>query len=113
MLQPFPRPKKAGGIFLSSPPAPRLYNHRMQTDQQLLTAFVTQHSNAAFSELVERHKDWIYSLCQRRLRASIGGTAGSLPEDATQAVFIALARKAPSLLNHTTLAAWLYQAARF
>lgn len=76
-------------------------------DRQLLQEFVRQGSQRAFSQLVERHKDWLYSACLRRLRDP------SLAEDATQAVFVALARKAPKLLNVTALSPWLHQTAKY
>jgi RNA polymerase sigma factor (sigma-70 family) len=76
-------------------------------DRELLRQFVEQNSQVAFSEVVRRHTDWLYAVCCRRI-----GDA-SLAEDAIQAVFLALARKAPSLTNQTTLSPWLYQAAKF
>ena len=76
-------------------------------DQQLLHQFVHDRSQQAFRELVQRHTDWLYSVCLRRLRDP------SLAEDATQAIFLALARKAPALLHHPTLSLWLHQAAKF
>lgn len=76
-------------------------------DHQLLSAYVTERSEAAFAQLVERHRDWVYSTCLRRLANA------HQAEDAAQAVFIALAQKGPTLLRHAHLAGWLYQAARF
>ncbi len=76
-------------------------------DGPLLQKFVREKSQAAFGELVGRHSHWVYSVCRRRL-----GDA-ALAEDATQAVFLALARKAPRLVKQKTISPWLYQAARF
>ena len=76
-------------------------------DQQLLHQFVTQHSQPAFRQLVERHTLWLYSVCLRRLRDP------ALAEDATQAIFLALAQKAPALLHEPTLSPWLHQVAKF
>src|SRR3954471_22930661 len=80
---------------------------RMTPDRQLLQEFVRQQSQAAFRQLVERHSHWLYSVCVRRL----GDSASA--EDATQAVFLALAQHAPSLSNEPTISPWLHQAARF
>ena len=77
------------------------------TDQQLLLDFVTSQSQPAFRQLVERHTPWLYSACLRRLRDP------ALAEDATQAVFLALAQKAPALLHEPTLSPWLHQVAKY
>lgn len=79
----------------------------MPYDRELLQDFVRENSQAAFRQLVERHSHWLYSVCLRRL----GDSAAA--EDATQAVFIALAQRAPSLMNEKTIGPWLHQAARF
>ena len=76
-------------------------------DRELLRQFAEQNSQAAFTEVVKRHTDWVYAVCRRRLQDA------TLAEDATQAVFFALARKASSLTNQTTLSPWLFQAAKF
>ncbi len=77
------------------------------TDQELLREYVEARSQAAFAELVERHKHWVYSTCLRRLNNA------HMAEDAAQATFITLARKAKSLVRHASLAGWLYQTACF
>ncbi len=78
------------------------------TDWQLIRNFADDHSQAAFSELVRRYTNLVYRVCQREL-----GDNG-LAEDAAQAVFLLLARKAPTLRpnrHEATLSSWLFQAA--
>jgi RNA polymerase sigma factor (sigma-70 family) len=78
------------------------------TDWQLLRKFTQDNSQAAFAELSQRYTNLVYRVCQREL----GDT--SLAEDAAQAVFLLLARKAPSLhpsRQEATLSSWLFQAA--
>ena len=77
------------------------------TDHDLLLQFITRRDDSAFRRLVERHTPWLYSVCLRRLRDP------ALAEDATQAVFLALAQKAPALLHEPTLSPWLHQVAKF
>jgi len=77
------------------------------TDHELLLDFARNGSEAAFTELVGRHVNLVYSAAWRF-------TAN--PEharDITQAVFIILARKAGHLSRRTVLSGWLYQTARF
>jgi RNA polymerase sigma factor (sigma-70 family) len=78
------------------------------TDWQLLRKFTEGNSQAAFAELSQRYTNLVYRVCQREL----GDT--SLAEDAAQAVFLLLARKAPSLhpsRQEATLSSWLFQTA--
>lgn len=55
----------------------------------------------AFSAIVRRHVDWVYSAARRRVRDA------HLAEDVTQAVFITLAQKKP-YLNSGSLSPWLF-----
>jgi RNA polymerase sigma factor (sigma-70 family) len=73
-------------------------------DAELLTAYQSSRSEMAFAALVARHAPWVLRLCRRRL--------GRLQdaEDATQAVFLALARH-PQRVQYS-LTGWLYRAAR-
>jgi len=76
-------------------------------DPELLTQYVKHGSEQAFSELVARYTDIVYSACLRQLRDP------GLAEDATQAVFVALAKKAPHLTGRDVLSGWLLRAAKF
>lgn len=75
---------------------------------ELLRRYWTEKSEAAFTELVERHIDLVYSAALRQVN---GDTAAA--EDVTQAVFTELAHKAPRLLRHTSLTGWLYTGTRY
>jgi RNA polymerase sigma factor (sigma-70 family) len=76
------------------------------TDRQLLAEYRSKASEAAFSEIVRRHLDRVYATCLRVL-----GDRHEA-EDAAQAVFVVLARKAGSLPRNTVLSGWLYLTAR-
>lgn len=78
------------------------------TDDQLLRRYVETGSDEAVAELVRRHGDWVYSVCLRRV-----GNRVDLAEDAAQAVFVAMARKAGGLVGRRSLAGWLFETARF
>ena len=73
----------------------------------LVREFARDHSEAAFTELVRRHVNLVYSVALRQ-----AGQAGDA-QDIAQAVFILLARKAPALREHTVLTGWLYETTRF
>ena len=79
----------------------------MQDDFHLLRAYAVSRSQDAFECLVTRHIDMVYSTCLRLLRNPTDA------EDATQAVFIALAAKAQSIPPGTVMAGWLYRTATF
>jgi len=80
----------------------------MPTDSELLRQHVEDGSEAAFTELVRRYAGLVYSAAWR----SVGGRA-HLARDVTQDVFILLARKAPMLIGHETLAGWLHATTRY
>ncbi|BDI29615.1 hypothetical protein CCAX7_16660 [Capsulimonas corticalis] len=75
-------------------------------DRTLLRRYVTQNSEAAFARIIHRHLGLVYATCRRE--------AGDLDlaEDAAQAVFLILAKKAPRLRGGDGLAGWLFQTAR-
>src|SRR3954470_13484814 len=78
------------------------------SDGQLLEQFATgcgEPRESAFAALVERHGPLVLRVCLSVLRD------GDAAEDAFQATFLALARKAGSLWARDSLAPWLHQAA--
>ncbi|HZZ57844.1 MAG TPA: sigma-70 family RNA polymerase sigma factor [Opitutaceae bacterium] len=79
----------------------------MPDDAELLQRYV-RGSDAAFTELVQRHANLVYSVALRQT----GGDA-HLAADVTSAVFTDLARRARGLAGGVVLGGWLYRAARF
>ncbi len=75
----------------------------MHTDADLLRRYVEERSQAAFTELVQRHLRLVYAAALHRV-----GHDTHLAEDVAQTVFTDLARKAGSLRNRATLSGWLY-----
>jgi RNA polymerase sigma factor (sigma-70 family) len=71
-------------------------------DQELVGDFVACRSEAAFTALVKRHGPMVLSLCRRVL----GNHQDA--EDAFQATFLVLARKAPRLRDPRLVGSWLY-----
>ena len=74
-------------------------------DAALLQRFVCEHDEAAFELLVWRHGKMVYGACRRIL------TDSHLAEDAFQATFLALARRASSIRANGSLGAWLHRVA--
>ncbi len=77
-----------------------------QTDSLLLKAYVERRLEAAFTELVRRYVDLVYSAAIRMVRDP------HLAEDVTQGAFVALARQASELVERATLAGWLHRTAQ-
>ena len=76
-------------------------------DMDLVREFARRNSEAAFTELVRRHLNLVYSVARR-----CTGNDGDA-QDVTQAVFIILVRKAAGLRERTLLTGWLYETTRF
>ena len=74
-----------------------------QTDSELLRAYAEHRLEAAFTEMVRRHVDLVYSSARRMVRDS------HLASDVTQAVFMALAKNAAQLANRPVLSGWLHR----
>jgi RNA polymerase sigma factor (sigma-70 family) len=71
-------------------------------DEQLLEGFVVHRDEGAFAALVKRHGPMILGICRRVLSNHHDA------EDALQATFLVLVRKAASIRKRELLANWLY-----
>ncbi len=80
------------------------FPHAMQ-DRDLLRAYVLNHSEPAFAELVARHINLVYAAARRVV------VDADLAKDVTQDVFIDFARKAETIRDGDALPGWLYRAA--
>jgi len=73
---------------------------RPAADRDLLRAFAERRDGEAFAELVRRHGGLVHGVCERVL--------GADADDAFQATFLVLARKAGSVRRPELLGNWLY-----
>lgn len=71
-------------------------------DAELLDCFIAQRDEAAFAALVHRHGPMVLGVCRRVLRNDADA------EDAFQATFLVLVRKAATLDRRGALGNWLY-----
>src|SRR5438105_7230457 len=73
-----------------------------QSDRVLLAKFIAQRDENAFAALVQKHGPMVRGVCQRLL--------GQSPDvdDAFQATFLILVRKASAIRKADSLASWLY-----
>lgn len=77
----------------------------MQTDAELLARLSTDRESA-FEQIVQRHGPFVYRVCLRLLRIPVDA------EDAAQAVFLVLLKRAGSISKVDSLPAWLHGVAR-
>jgi RNA polymerase sigma factor (sigma-70 family) len=85
----------------------RLFGHLQQaggglSDGQLLGRFVAARDEASFAALVRRHGPMVLGVCRRVLHDFHAA------EDAFQATFLVLARKAASVVKRESVGCWLY-----
>jgi RNA polymerase sigma factor (sigma-70 family) len=78
-----------------------------EDDMRLLRLYAEGGDERAFSTLVSRHMSWVYSACCRGLKDR------HLAEDAAQAVFLILARRAKNISPKVRLSGWLFKTTRF
>jgi RNA polymerase sigma factor (sigma-70 family) len=75
------------------------------SDRDLLRRFAAARDEAAFAEIVRRHRPMLLRLCQRVLHN------GHDAEDVCQAAFLLLAQQATLPRWHASVAGWLFQTA--
>jgi RNA polymerase sigma factor (sigma-70 family) len=78
----------------------------MTSDLDLLRRFARENSQDAFTEIVRRQVNLVYSAALRQVRSP------QLAEEISQSVFADLARDAGKLKSDTILTAWLYAVTR-
>ena len=71
-------------------------------DRELLRLFTTEHDGDAFRVLVQRHGAMVWNVCRGLVRNDADA------EDAFQATFLVLARRAGSIRDTASLASWLH-----
>lgn len=72
------------------------------TDGELLTRFLSHRDNDALTTLVLRHAPMVWGVCRRLLRSPHDA------EDAFQATFLVLVRKAATVMPREMVGNWLY-----
>src|SRR5262245_16733119 len=76
------------------------------TDGQLLERFLARREEIAFEALVRRHGPMVLGLCRRLLRSHHDA------EDAFQATFLVLVRRAHTVRPRERVGSWLHGVAR-
>ncbi len=75
------------------------------TDRELIARFHQQRDESAFAALVDKHGPMVLGVCRRKLKDSHAA------DDAFQATFLILAKKAGQVTWQESLGGWLYQVA--
>ncbi len=83
----------------------QLSRHAGCSDRDLLDRFASHNDEPAFEELLQRHGPLVLRVCRAVLHDA------HLAEDAFQATFLILSRKARSIRQDTNAASWLYKVA--
>ena len=101
-----PNDDETASLFRSSGPLSQAWYGEELPDALLLDRFVEQWDQAAFRDLVGRHGPMVLGVCRRILRDPHAA------EDAFQATFLLLARKAGSVRKRRSVGPWLYGVAQ-
>ena len=75
------------------------------SDRELLDAFIARRDESLFEALVQRHGRMVWGVCRRLLHNHEDA------EDAFQAVFLVLLRKAETIVSREIVGSWLYSVA--
>src|SRR5689334_12616661 len=97
---------KVNGVLLNHLRAVIPPDRAGPTDGQLLGSFVERRDEVAFATLVRRHGPMVWGVCRRLLPNRADA------EDAFQATFLVLVRKAGSVQPRELVGNWLYGVAR-
>jgi RNA polymerase sigma factor (sigma-70 family) len=98
-------PSQLAAVLLYIRHAARTKCSGEESDSWLLQQFAAQRSEDAFAQFLERYGPLVLAVCQRVLRNDADA------DDAFQATFLVLARKAGSVRKGDSLAAWLHRVA--
>src|SRR6516165_4226994 len=101
-----PNDEPIAPLFLSPEPLTPAWYGEDASDAILLDRFIEQWDQAAFRDLVGRHGPMVLGVCRRILRDPHAA------EDAFQATFLLLARKAGSVRKRGSIGPWLYGVAQ-
>ena len=75
---------------------------RPESDESLLQRYIARNDEAAFSLLVNRYVNLVYSVCNKTLTRAVD------VEDACQATFLILAQRAQAIRKQDALRSWLH-----
>ncbi|MCI0640267.1 MAG: sigma-70 family RNA polymerase sigma factor [Gemmataceae bacterium] len=98
-------PKHLNGVLQQVRKLAAVQSCRALSDRELLARFVQASDESAFTMLVERHGPLVLGVCRRALGHHHDA------EDACQATFLVLARKAASIKKTASLSSWLHSVA--
>lgn len=98
--------KALGAVLQQIRKVAAVQTSRELSDRELLERFIGAKDEAAFTVLVERHGPLVFGVCHRAL----GNVHDA--EDACQATFLVLARKAASIRKMASIHSWLHPVGR-
>jgi DNA-directed RNA polymerase specialized sigma24 family protein len=93
---------KLSGVIQTLRGATLHHDEAARTDGQLLESYASSREEAAFAALVHRHGPMVWGVCRRVLRGHQDA------EDAFQATFLVLVRKAASVMPREMVANCIY-----